>query len=604
MSKTKNSNKNEELLLSVLEFLDRNGYKQPFEKLQRKTGIFYCENDKKIIEDLLHLGKIDELILYIRNNSKIENEEKMTYIKLLKIKKYIELILKNCRDRIDQKDSLYYLRTEITPMISINISNNLYNNSDTNNKNSEKEKIEQKENLLYLLTNILFYKDMNLLTDFIKKNLKIYSDDAYIISQLSKNRIIKIEKLYEIYNNIMENKKEINFEKYKMVSIDDLCFDTHKTSEIWFLEISKTKKYIALGFANCNISVLTVNYNNNDNNTKIHFNLYLTFSANENSKKGEITSINFSNEEKYLLVSLSNNLIKVFNLLNGEKIKEYNNLHNSNITSCVFMPNCNNKFLSGSIDKRLLLIDINNSPHLEIGKFCRIKQVLISEYNNLVIIIPGSINDIICYDLPKNKMSFKIEIKEEIVYSNISKKDKGKYLLINISKTYPKILLYNLEKTKTEDKYYGHTQKVMIIKCSFAGDKDQYIISGSEDAKVYLWDRKVPGPPKYSFGGHIGVVNCVELLFNDVLLSVSDDKTLKIWKTIYNNVNNNDDNNTEGEIIYRKNNKNVSEKKEMLDFEKEFFEKMNEPLEEIQVEEDNAEESDEEEERAGVFENE
>ena len=561
------SKNDEDLLLSVLEFLDRNGYKQSFEKLQQKTGIYYCDNDKKIIEDLLHLRKIDELILYIRNNTKIDNEEKMTYIKLLKIKKYIDLILKNCSDRIDQKDSLYYLRTEITPMIN--------GNENTNH------------NLLYSLTNILFYKDMNLLTEYIKKNLKIYSDNSYIVSRLSKNRIIKIEKLYQIYNNIAENKKDISFEKYDMQSINDLCLNSYKTSEIWFLEISKNKKYIALGFSNCNISLISVN-KNNDNNTC--FNLYLTFSSNENTKKGEITSISFSNDEKYILVSLSNNLIKIFNILNGEKVKEYNDLHNSYITSCIYMPNSNNKFLSGGTDKRLLLIDINNNPHLEVGKFCRIKQVLYSEFNNLIIIVPGSISDIICYDLPKNKISFKIEVKEEVVYSNISKSDKGKYILINISKSYPKILLYNLEKTKTEDKYYGHTQKTMIIKCSFAGEKERYIMSGSEDAKVYLWDRKVPGPPKYSFAGHLGVVNCVELLFNDVLLSVSDDKTLKIWTTIYNN----DDNNRE--IIFNKNSENIFKKKEN-DFEKEFYEKMNKPLEEIQVEEENAEESDEEEER-------
>ena len=113
-------NKTEDLLFSVLEFLDRNGYKQSFEKLQQKTGIYYADNDKKIIEDLLHLRKIDELILYIRNNSKIENEEKISLIKLLKIKKYIELIMQNCSDRIDQKDSLYYLRTEISPLINTN----------------------------------------------------------------------------------------------------------------------------------------------------------------------------------------------------------------------------------------------------------------------------------------------------------------------------------------------------------------------------------------------------------------------------------------------------------------------------------------------------
>ena len=559
--------KNNDLLLSVLEFLDRNGYKQSFEKLQKKTGIYYNDNDIKIIKDLLHSRKIDELIIFIRNNSNIKNEEKMEYIKVLKIKKYIYLIINNCYDRIDQKDSLYYLRTEIAPMISNTID----------------------KNLLSLLTSLLFYKDMNLLKDYIKKNLKIYSDDSYIISKLSQNRIIPIEKLYDIYNNYSENKKEISFEKYNVITIKDLCFNPFKSSEIWFLEISKNKKYIALGFSNCNISLISVIYKNN----KINLNLYLTFSSNENSKKGEITSLNFSNDEKYLLVSLTSS-IKIFNVLNGEKIKEYNNLHNSIISSCLYISNSNTKFISGSIDKKLLLIDINTNepPYLEIGKFCRIKQLLYSEFNNLIVIIPGSLNDIICYDLSKNKISYKIEIKKEIVYSNISKNDKGKYILINISKTDPKISLYNLGNSKIEGNYYGHTQKTMIIKCSFAGDKDQYIISGSEDSNVYLWDRNIPGRPKYIFKEHLGIVNSVELLFNDVLLSASDDKSLKIW------ISKNDENGDVREIIYNKNEKNILKIVEN-NFEKEFFERMNEPLEEIQAEEENVEESDEEEERIG-----
>ena len=574
MLKIEELNKNDDLLLSVLEFLHRNGFKQSFEKLQQKTGIYYGDNDKKIIEDLLHLRKIDELIFYIRNNSRIENEEKMTYIKLLKIKKYIELIIKNCSDRIDQKDSLFYLRNEIVPMI---------NNSENKIKN---------KNLLISLTSILFYKDMNLLTEYIKKNLYIYSDDSYIIKELSKNRIIPIEKLYNIYNNITENKREVSFENYNTISINDLCFNPFKTSDIWFLEISKNKKYIALGFSNCNISLISVSIHKNKK--KINLNLYLTFSSNESNKKGEITSLCFSNDEKQLLVSLSTNIIKIFNVANGETIKEYNNLYNSCITSCLYLPNSNNKFFSGGVDKRLLLIDINNIPFLEIGKFFRIKQILYSELYNLIIIVPGSKNDIICYDLPKNKISFKIEIKEEIVYTNISKSDKGKYLLINISKLYPKILLYNLENTKTEDKYYGHIQRTMIIKCCFGGDKDQYIISGSEDAKVYFWERKYPGTPKYIFKGHLGMVNSVELLFNDVLLSVSDDKTLKIW-TPENEENEENDKNRK--ILFKKNDKNAFKIIENDNFENEFLEKMNEPLEDIPAEEENVEESDEEEER-------
>ena len=568
-------NKNEDLLLIVLEFLDRNGYKQSFEKLQQKTGVNYQDNEVRIIEDLFNTRKIDELIFYINNSTKISSEEKLKIIKLLKIKKYIELILKNCSDRIDQKDSLYYLRTEISPLI---------------NTNNPLDKI----NLGYL-TSLLFIKDMNFLTNYIKSNLGTYSDDSQIISILNKNKLIHLESIYDMNDKLSNNNRDIDFKKYDVITLTNLCFKPYKTAEIWFLEFSKNKKYLVLGFSNCNISLFTVK--NNQNNNSIIINLYLTFSVNDNSKKGEITSVCFSNDEKYLLVSLSTNIIKLYNILNGEKIKEYSNLHNSLITSCIFIPNSNTMFLSGSIDRKLLVIDINSDkiPFLDIGKFVRIKQILFSESLNLIIVIPYSISDIMIYDFQKNKMSFRVELNEEIVYSNISKSDKGKYILINISKSFPKILLYNLKNTKTEDKYYGHSQKTMIIKCAFAGNKDQYIISGSEDGCVYLWDRNIPGKNIYCFKGHFGCVNSVELVFDDVIFSGSDDKSLKIWipkyETYYEEI--------KKEIIYSKNENNSFKEKKQNDFEKEFFEKMNEPLEDVPNEEDNDEDNDED---SGVYE--
>ena len=564
-------NKNEDLLLIVLEFLERNGYKQSYEKLQQKTGISYHNNEKKIIEDLLRKRKIDELIIYIRNSILMQNEEKMKYIKLLKIKKYIELIIRNCSDRIDQKDSLYYLRTEISPLII----------------NDEKSD----NNLLNLLTQILFIKDMKELIDYIKKNLNDYFEDSYIISQFNIKKIIHLEQLYDKYNEKNYNNDIISFDNYDVITLKDLCFKPYKTAEIWFLEFSKSKKYLALGFSNSNISLFTTTYKNDT----ININLFLTFSATDKSKKGEITSISFSYDEKNLLISLSTNVVKIFKVSNGEKIKEYTSLHNSLITSCIYLPNSSTKFLTGSIDKKVLLVDMNSDkiPFLDIGKFVRIKQLIYSEILNLIIVIPGSISDIMCYDFIKNKMSFKIEIKEEIVYSNISKADKGKFLLINISKNFPKILLYNLEKTKIEDKYFGHSQKNMIIKCAFAGNKDQYIISGSEDGNVYLWDRNIFGVAKYIFKGHFGIVNSVELGFDDCIFSGSDDGVMKIWipKNEFGD---------RKEIIYKKNKENCfQEKKNNL--EEEFFKIMEEPLEEVPNEEENVEEeSDEEEERIRI----
>ena len=133
----------DEILLSVLEYLDRNGFKESFDILQQTIGLRYLENIKKKIEDLLKNRKLDELIIFINTCNKLNNDERTILIKLLKIRKFIELVYNNCSDRIDQKDSLQFLRNEITPLIE---------NTD----------------LLNSLTKILFYKDMNQLKNYIQ----------------------------------------------------------------------------------------------------------------------------------------------------------------------------------------------------------------------------------------------------------------------------------------------------------------------------------------------------------------------------------------------------------------------------------------------------
>ena len=49
------------------------------------------------------------------------------------------------------------------------------------------------------------------------------------------------------------------------------------------------------------------------------------------------------------------------------------------------MPNANNKFLTSSIDKKILMLDISNGDNTYIGKFCRTKQILFSEFYNYII---------------------------------------------------------------------------------------------------------------------------------------------------------------------------------------------------------------------------
>ena len=536
----------DEILLSLLEFLDRNGYKESFDILQQNTGIRYLENDKNTIKNLLKNHKLDEFISFINSNTKINSKEKNVLVKLLKIRKYIELVYNNCSDRIDQKDSLNYLRKEITPIIK---------------DNSE---------LLNSLTKILFFKDMTQLKNFMQKNLSIYEDDNYIVNQLCKIKITPLEQLYNIYNKTLVKKYGIYFDKYKILTIDKNEKTEFQNSEISNYKISPSKKLFVVGFKNLKISIFSLNFENENN---LEINLNSTFSVEENNNSDEISNISinstcFSYDEKKLLVSLSNSKIKIFdieNLENSKLLKEFN--IKSEFSTPVIYISEKDKYIFGTKDKNILISnDDNENTYNEIKTENEIKQLLYSEFNNNIFAIFYNMKKISCLNLNdkndnnNNELTTLLEFMEDIICADLSKNDKGKYLLINISKIYPKILLYNLSEKKIDKKYYGHLQKTKNVVCNFGGSKDQFILSTSEDYIIYLWDRQIGGLPKYQFRGHFGFPIGVGMINSSIILSVSEDQTIKFW-TSYD-IENIKFNNKEEE---KKEEKKVEDKDDKMD---------------------------------------
>lgn len=72
-----------------------------------------------------------------------------------------------------------------------------------------------------------------------------------------------------------------------------------------------------------------------------------------------------------------------------------------------------------------------------------------------------------------------------------------------------------------------------LVKAGF-GLNDRYIVSGSEDGLVYLWDIK-QGTPAGTLGsrqskfGHLNEVNEVVTIGNDTVVSASDDMSVIVW---------------------------------------------------------------------------
>ena len=532
------SKPNSELLLSVLEYLDRNGYKESFDVLLNDTGIRYLENVRRTIDELLNQKKLDDLITYINSCDKLNNDEKKNLMKILKIRKFIDKVYNNCSDGIDQKDALQYLRNEVTPII------------------------DNKE-LLNTLTKLLFFKDVPTLKNFVQKNLAIYEDDKYILNQICEVKIAPLEQLYNLYNQDLVKKYGINFDKYNVttIKINDIYINENKgnniiiNNNIKIMEISKSKDYVAFGFHDLNVSIFSLDKIKKENSEIINLNLINCINIKENK---EINSINFSYDEKHILILLDKSIINIYDINTSKLLYKINEIKDisrisyiSEKNDIIFYTKDILMLSSESLKSSELSQIYNTSPKNDIS------QILFSDFFNLIILVPDSIREIECIKLSNKNKEFSIEIKEDIFSANISQTDGGQYLIINLSKNYPKIFLYDLTKRQFDKKYYGHNQKNNKVLCSFGGNKDQYILCGSEDFLIYLWDRNISGLPKYQFKGHEQRIIGLSMINSSLILSC-DENEIKIWTSYdIDDVNFNKEHNDKNKLMEIENIKEI-----------------------------------------------
>jgi len=90
--------------------------------------------------------------------------------------------------------------------------------------------------------------------------------------------------------------------------------------------------------------------------------------------------------------------------------------------------------------------------------------------------------------------------------------------------------LWDLQDRCLVRKFQGVTQGHFTIHSCFGGINQDFIASGSEDNKVYVWHIKRELPIA-TLTGHTRTVNCVSWnpVHHQMLASVSDDCTIRIW---------------------------------------------------------------------------
>ncbi|XP_039973024.1 WD repeat-containing protein 26 [Xiphias gladius] len=119
-------------------------------------------------------------------------------------------------------------------------------------------------------------------------------------------------------------------------------------------------------------------------------------------------------------------------------------------------------------------------------------------------------------------------VKEDRPIMSFTVSKNGRLALLNVA--YQGVHLWDLQDRVLVRKYQGVTQGVYTIHSCLGGHNEDFIASGSEDHKVYIWHRHSELPIA-ELTGHTRTVNCVSWnpVLPGLLASASDDGTVRIW---------------------------------------------------------------------------
>ncbi|XP_068673004.1 WD repeat-containing protein 5-like isoform X1 [Montipora foliosa] len=106
----------------------------------------------------------------------------------------------------------------------------------------------------------------------------------------------------------------------------------------------------------------------------------------------------------------------------------------------------------------------------------------------------------------------------------------GKYLLVSTHDSVMKLWDYKMGQGRVLKTYQGHINKDYCVMGCFSTVNRKWVISGSEDGHIFIWDLNT-GEVVEKLVGHTGpVLTCDAHPSQQIIVSGSLDKTIKIWR--------------------------------------------------------------------------
>lgn len=288
-------------------------------------------------------------------------------------------------------------------------------------------------------------------------------------------------------------------------------------NEVWFVQFSNSGEYLASSSSDCTAIIWKVKEDDT---------LFLKHTLEGHTKP--VSIIAWSPDDSMLLTCGNEELLKLWDVDTGNCRHTFNTSTKCIINSCAWFPD-SRKIVCGSInpDNRIYTCDLEGNE-LEVWegeRMPKISDLAVTPDGHRLISICSS-REIWIREFPKGK---EWVLPEEHSITSLSLSRDGKFLIVNLNSE--EIHLWNVvDISSIPDVFRGHKQKKYVIRSCFGGSNSLFIASGSEDSRIYIWQRHSSVPIQV-LSGHSMTVNCVSWnpMRPHMLASASDDRTIRIW---------------------------------------------------------------------------
>ncbi|KAF0683800.1 Aste57867_24184 [Aphanomyces stellatus] len=233
----------------------------------------------------------------------------------------------------------------------------------------------------------------------------------------------------------------------------------------------------------------------------------------------------WSHDDAYLLGCVDNSVV-LWQPTTGTHAGAEFDSHTNVVSATAWLPNNRDAFVSGGIDKQLILWVRNRATGVRdyVWHGHRIQDLVVVGPDVFAIVLPSAIRkfslehdhtDTLVWDAtpsPLTSMSLSPHHPHVVLVQVL-----GKGLL----------LCLDLDTAIVTSSYKGHKHARYLVKSCFGPQAT--LVSGSEDAIVYVWHTDAPSSP-LRLRGHSGVVNAVHSM-GPWIASSSDDRTIRLWST-------------------------------------------------------------------------